>query len=104
LVSRYFHGKPIDISRNIASEILGWANVLNDPAFEFWQGRQDLGPTQSYSYGTWALFPGEGEGVLERSGRGVNHSRPSSAEVKNEWNYLHSRYTPLWRGQGNFLF
>lgn len=31
----------------------------------------------------------------------VEHSPPSNAEVKKQWNYISNpRYTPLWRGQG----
>jgi len=33
--------------------------------------------------------------------RKVDHSPPSSAEVRNEWShYLHSPYTPSRHGQG----
>lgn len=35
-------------------------------------------------------FPG-----LERPGRGLDHSTPFSAEVKNEWSHI-----PSWRGNG----
>jgi hypothetical protein len=40
-------------------------------------------------------FP-RGGGGLEWSGRGVNHSPPSSAEVKNEWNCTSFRAIRLY--------
>jgi hypothetical protein len=43
---------------------------------------------------------------VKRRGREANHSRPSGAEVNNEWRYeVHLRYTcvPAWRAQTTLL-
>jgi hypothetical protein len=35
---------------------------------------------------------------VKRPGREAEHSTPSSPELKNAWNYVYSRHTPLWCG------
>jgi hypothetical protein len=52
----------------------------------------------SYPVGTWGPFPG---GKV-RPGRDADHSPPSSAEVKYEWElYLLSPHVPPWRAAGH---
>ena len=47
---------------------------------------------------------GMGPGILSplvrRSERGSNHSRPSSAEVKDEWSCTSAAHTPYWLTEG----
>jgi hypothetical protein len=60
--------------------------------------RPALGPTQPPSRGP---FPGG----KARSGRDADHSPPSSAEVKNEWElYLLYPHVPPWRVAGQLYF
>jgi hypothetical protein len=51
--------------------------------------------------GTWGSFPGG----KARSGREADHSPPSSAEVKYEWElYLLSPHVPPWCVAGQLYF
>jgi hypothetical protein len=51
--------------------------------------------------GTGGSFPGG----KARPGRDADHSPPSSAEVKNEWElYLLSPHVPPWRVAGQLYF
>jgi len=43
--------------------------------------------------GTWVLLP-----EVQRPEREINHSSPSSAEVKSEWCYTSN--SPIWCGEG----
>jgi hypothetical protein len=55
----------------------------------------------SYPMGSGCPFPGG----KARPGRDADHSPPSSAEVKNEWElYLLSPQVPSWRVAGHFTF
>jgi hypothetical protein len=53
--------------------------------------RTALGPTQPHTQ--W--IPGALSLGVKRQGREVDHSPPSSTEVKNEWSYTSTPPTPL---------
>jgi hypothetical protein len=67
--------------------------MLNEPEFEFDQGQTKLLISKT---SRWTLLPNQ-PGILwipvalslelKRPGREADHSPPSSAEVKSEWNY-----------------
>jgi len=42
----------------------------------------------------------EGGGVSKSAGSDIDHSLLCNADVKNEWSYTSSSYTPSCRGQG----
>jgi hypothetical protein len=57
--------------------------------------REAMGPTQTPI--TW-VPPAPFQG-LKRLGHDIEHSRPSTAGVKNKWSYTLPLYTPSWRAQ-----
>jgi hypothetical protein len=55
--------------------------------------RPALGPTQPIQWVPGVLFPG-----VMWAGREVDHSPPSSAEVKNAWSLDSAHHSASWRG------